>query len=77
MEKLNETLTGEANLACMEPNLSVQLKSTPVGRIIAELSITPDHMAQRHWFQFQIDQTYLTPLIGQCQTILRLYPMRG
>jgi hypothetical protein len=27
-----------------------------------EVSITPDHMGQRHWFQFEIDHSYLPPL---------------
>jgi hypothetical protein len=35
-----------------------------------EVSITPDHMTQRHGFQFNIDQSYLLPFIKQCQSLL-------
>jgi hypothetical protein len=76
-EVLLKDLKGEAKLACLEPELSVDLKSTSLGHITMEVSITPDHMIQRHWFRFDIDQTYLTPLIGQCQSILEGYPIRG
>jgi hypothetical protein len=76
-EILLRDLKGEAKLACLEPNLSVDLKSTSLGHITMEVSITPDHMVQRHWFRFEIDQTYLTPLIRQCQSILEGYPIRG
>jgi hypothetical protein len=76
-EVLLKDLNGEAKLACIEPELSVNLKSTSLGHITMEVSITPDHMIQRHWFKFDIDQTYLTPLIRECQSILERHPIRG
>jgi hypothetical protein len=76
-EELSKNLGGEAKLACMEPFLSASLKSRSLGHITMEVSITPDHMTQRHWFQFEIDQSYLTLLIKQCQSILEAYPIRG
>lgn len=76
-EELRKNLNGEAKLACMEPALSVTLKSGSPGHITMEVSITPDHMSQRHWFQFGIDQSYLPPLLKQCQSILEAYPIKG
>lgn len=76
-EKLLETLAGEAHLACREPNLSVVLKAAARGQITMEVSITPDHLTQKHWFQFAIDQSYLPSLVVQCQAILEAYPLRG
>lgn len=76
-EKLFEALAGEAQLDCREPNLSVLLKAASLGQITIEVSITPDHLAQKHWFQFEIDQSYLPSLIAQCRTILEAYPLRG
>jgi hypothetical protein len=76
-ENLLKSLDGEANLVCMEPELSVNLKHTSLGHITMEVSITPDHLAQRHWFQFEIDQSNLPPFIKQCQSILETYPIRG
>src|SRR5580698_7501121 len=76
-EELSRNLRGEAKLECIEPFLHASLKSGSHGHITMEVSITPDHMTQRHWFQFEIDQTYLGPLIRQCQSILEAYPIRG
>jgi hypothetical protein len=76
-QTLQKDLNGEAKLACIEPELSVDLKCTSSGHITMEVRITPDHMTQGHWFQFGIDQTYLAPLIDQCQSILGEYPIRG
>lgn len=64
-------------LACMEPALSVTLKCGSLGHITMEVSITPDHRSQRHWFQFGIDQSYLPPFMKQCQSILEAYPIKG
>jgi hypothetical protein len=76
-EDLSKNLGGEAKLACMEPFLSASLKSGSLGHITMEVSITPDHMTQRHWFRFEIDQSYLRPFIKQCQSILEAHPIRG
>ena len=76
-EELLKNLHGEAKLACMEPALSVTFKSESSGHIAMEASITPDHMTQRHWFQFGIDQSYLPPFVKQCQSILVAYPIKG
>jgi len=75
-QTLQRDLNGEAKLACIEPELSVSLKCI-LGQIAMEVQITPDHMTQRHSFQFGIDQTYLIPLIDQCQSILDEYPIRN
>jgi hypothetical protein len=76
-ERLLGTLTGEARLDCREPNLSVALRAASLGQIAMEVSITPDHLTQKHWFQFVIDQSYLPTVIAQCQSILEAYPLRG
>ncbi|HEY5301509.1 MAG TPA: hypothetical protein VIJ55_12605 [Acetobacteraceae bacterium] len=75
-EQLLKNLS-DARLACVEPALSVTLKAGSLGHITMEVSITPDHMTQRHWFQFKIDQSYLPPLAKQCRSILEAYPIRG
>ena len=76
-EELSNTLNGGAELACMEPNLSVTLKSRSLGHITMEVSITQDHVTQRHWFRFDIDQSYLPPFVDQCRSISKEYPIRG
>jgi hypothetical protein len=74
---LRDTLSGEAALKCMEPELSVTLKAGSLGHISMEVSITPEHLAQEHWFKFEIDQTYLPPLVQQCADVLATYPLKG
>jgi hypothetical protein len=76
-EKVFETLQGDAVLDCMEPNLKVELKSTGLGHLAVEISITPDHMTQSHSYSDQFDQTFLPPIITSCRAILAKYPIRG
>lgn len=77
VENLFQSMTGEARLDCREPNLTVVLEAAPLGHITMDVSITPDHLTQKHWFQFAIDQSYLPSLIAQCRSILEAYPLRG
>jgi hypothetical protein len=76
-EEMNETLSGEAILDCMEPELSVELRMKEAGHISMLVSITPDHLTQEHTFQFEIDQTYLTELVSDCRRVLADYPIRN
>ena len=76
-KQLRDTLKGEAKLTCIEPALAVSLKALTLGHVAMEVSITPDHMNQRHWFQFEIDQSYLDALLAQFESILGKYPLRG
>jgi hypothetical protein len=76
-EQMYSALSGEAKLECMEPELAVSLKAENLGHITMEVSITPNNLKQRHWFQYDIDQSYLTQLIAQCREIFRCYPMKG
>ena len=75
-EQMYKTLTGEAKLDCMGPELSVGLKMEGQGHISMEVSITPDHLTQEHTFQFEIDQSYLTGLVNECHQLLAAYPIR-
>ncbi len=76
-ERLLGAMAGEARLDCREPNLSVALEATSLGHITMDVSITPEHLTRKHWFQFAIDQSYLPALIAQCRAILEAYPLRG
>lgn len=77
LRNLNQSLKGEANLNSIEPYIDVTLKAQTLGQITMEVTITPDHMTQRHWFEFKIDQTFLSPLISQLNSLLTEYPFRG
>lgn len=62
-ESLYKTLEGEAELACMEPNLHMTLKALHAGQIEVSIAITPDQLSQSHTFLAHFDQTYLPPII--------------
>ncbi len=70
------SLSGEASLNCMEPELDLILKMQTNGRLTMEVKITPNHLMQKHWFQFDIDQSYLPELIRDCQRVLENYPLK-
>ena len=76
-ERLYETLAGEAELDCMEPELNVKLKAGLSGQIQLEVSITPDNLNEEHIFRQDIDQTYLPQIIAECGSLLAEYPIKG
>ncbi|MBM4385593.1 MAG: hypothetical protein FJ091_19765 [Deltaproteobacteria bacterium] len=75
-ERLLQTLSGRAELACIEPNLRVELEAKTGGHIDVAISITPDHMTKKHSFNDAFDQTYLPPIISACKRILERFPVR-
>ena len=77
LEDLNRSVTGEANLVPLEPGLSVKLTVDALGHISMEVDITPDNMTQEHTFRFELDQSYLEPVIESCRKIVNDYPVRG
>jgi hypothetical protein len=76
LELLDRTLTGEASLTCLEPNLDIKIRGR-LGQATATIKITPDHLSQSHQFSFSFDQTYFKSLIAACRRILAKYPIRG
>jgi hypothetical protein len=77
IERIKETLTGNAELQTLEPYFGVVLKAHSLGHISMEVDINPDHLHQRHWFEFEMDQSYLGPLLMQLRALLEQYPIRG
>lgn len=77
LELLDATLTGNASLKCMEPNLDVVIRGDKRGQAKMTIRITPDYLAQSHEFICSIDQTYFKPVIVQCRRILSVFQIRG
>jgi hypothetical protein len=75
--ELNRDLKGTAELACIEPTLNVKLSCDSLGRVEVVVRITPDHLTQAHHFDFSIDQTFLGPVISECNRMLERFPVRG
>jgi hypothetical protein len=67
-----------ATLDPLEPELKVSLRvADRLGHLRGHVEITPDHLAQAHRLQFDLDQSYLPEIIRQCAAIVQKYPVRG
>ncbi len=77
LTRLYSTLVGVATLECIEPNFGLRLNHDVLGHIGVHVSITPDHLSQRHEFEFGLDQTYLAPLLRWCGELMERHPVRG
>ncbi len=76
-KQIYDTLAGEAKLECLEPNIGLKIKMKNGGHCELTVSITPDHLYQEHSFIFDLDQSYLPPLIKSLELILHSYPVKG
>lgn len=77
LEEMNQSLSGEANLSSLEPELRVELSMKELGQISMRVEITPDHLTQEHHLQFEINQSSLPGLIESCRKVLAKYPIKG
>jgi hypothetical protein len=78
LERLRQTLAGEAVLESHERNIVVRVAATDgTGHLRERVEITPDHLAQCHWFEFEIDQSYLPAAVAQLDSVLVAFPVRG
>jgi hypothetical protein len=77
LENLSATVEGEAELACMEPNLRAKVSLDRLGRGELAVNIAQDHLREQHTFKFDFDQSYLSGLIRQLGHVLAEYPIRG
>jgi hypothetical protein len=55
----------------------VKLAATQLGHISMEVEITPDNVTQEHTFRFELDQSYLEPVIESCRKIVDACAVRG
>ena len=77
LQALYRDLKGTAALACLEAPLSIRILGDRRGRLDIEVDLTPDMVAQRHWFRFSSDQSYLPELLAGLRRVLETYEMRG
>lgn len=78
LKQLHKTLSGEAVLESHEPNIKVRVTASDgAGHLTVRADITPDHLAQGHWFEFEIDQSYLPATVAQLESVLAQFPVRG
>ena len=78
LERLHRTLSGEAALESHELNVVVRVAvADDAGHLRVRVEITPDHLAQGHWFEFEIDQSDLPAAVAQLESVLVAFPVRG
>ena len=78
LERLHETLSGEAVLESLEPNVIVRVAATDAaGHLRVRAEITPDLINQCHRFDFEIDQSYLPAIIADLDSVMTTFPVRG
>lgn len=66
-------LVDEAAMSPLVPELALSIKkSDSLGHAELVVEITPDQMKQRHLSKFEIDQSYLQTVVGDCDAIIRL-----
>lgn len=77
LARLYETLSGEAVLESHEPNVRVRVASSDgAGHLHVRAEITPDNLSQGHWFEFEIDQSYLPATVAQLESVLMEFPVK-
>ena len=79
LERFQRTLEGSVELPTIEPELAVKIESqkSKTGHLSCEVSITGEHMTERHRYSFDIDQSYLPGLLTQLAAVLREFPVRN
>jgi hypothetical protein len=76
-DDLYKSLSGRAELKCMEPELGVVLEAKSLGHVDVLVNLTPDHVHEKHEFRASLDQTFLPAIVSECQRILETYPLRN
>ena len=69
------SLSGEATLMGLEPEISVVLALRKLGQVEGAIELTADHMNQQHRFTVEADQSYLPGLVQSCDAILERFPV--
>ncbi len=78
LKTLHQWLSGEAKLESVEPDVMVRIVGGgETGRMQLRVEMTPDNVAQGHWFEQEIDQSYLPAAIAACEAVVERYPVRN
>lgn len=67
-----------AALSPMEPELEVLIVAHEGGvRLSLEISLTPDHLTQKHAFQLELERAALAGMAAQCRELVAQFPGRA
>lgn len=79
IERLYETLSGEAVFDASDLGLTLRLRALGHGHIALESQLHPHSSPETRWEMTLVDvmdQTFLPEIMGQCRTVLRQYPVQ-
>ncbi len=76
MQSIYDCVSKSEKVDFMEPELGMRFEVGSRGDIRFELALTPKNTQQSHWYMIEIDLSYLSSAIAQCQAILMAYPIR-
>ena len=77
-DALAEGDTQTADLEPLEPELHIRIRRIDrLGHFAMRVKITPDHLHQKHSFEFEIDRTDLREIARRCRSIIEAYPVKG
>lgn len=77
LKHIHQTLSGSADLNCMEPNLRVHVSVDGAGHLSVNVCITPNHLEQKHEFDLRLDQSHLPSFLASCERVLDRFPVRN
>ncbi len=72
-EKLYHTMSGCVSLPCIEQDLSVEMTMTSTGRLNVKIEFRAEK--QEHYFEYDIDQSYLPNMFNGCKKVLDRFPI--
>jgi hypothetical protein len=68
LEDLHTSLSGAATLESVEPEFTARISGADrSGRMTLRVEMTPDLLGQGHWFEQEIDQSYLPEAIAHAR----------
>jgi hypothetical protein len=76
-ESLHRTLSGQTALEPMEPTVRVVISTQSLGHMQVHVELTPDNLHQKHWFEYDADQSHIGQLVAQLRALLQKFPIRG
>ena len=79
LERLYETLSGEAVLDASDLGLTLRLKALGLGHVAVQSQFYSPSCAGTSWemtMDHESDQSFLPKIIGQCRVLLRRYPVQ-
>ena len=78
VRELERTLRGEAAFAPLEPWLTLRLEGDGLGHVTVSGRADDDvAIGNKLHFHFELDQTYLGPLIKDLEAVMTEYPVIG